>query len=591
MKRNWKRMVALGLMTAMTLSLGACGKGSNDGTETEKSTESTSTEIKSTESTSSETVESNIEDVTLTVYLPGSGENSMTGGIQDDAVQAYIKEKTGVTLDITLLDTNKTSAMVASGDLYDLNVFDNLTYVEPLIKSGALASIDDYLQYAPELTDNFPGLLEYSKSKLSAGEGKTYILPARAKEVGSPVATSQDGNFIRWDYYVEAGSPELNSVDDYLNLLESIQKNHPETEDGKKVYGLTTYVGGVYALRAYSPLRKYIGNQLVGSFDSYTLNDMAYHDLYDDMNSYWTQADLFFQANQRGLLDPESFTQKHENVMQKLMEGRLICAPYQWQIASVNATLASETNGSAAYLDIPFVDTEEWPAWVDRSSPYGYTARMFFISSKCDETKMKAIMRLFNLVYSEEGSRIIMNGVPDTNWTTDSDGNATFTADAQEAMKTDATYAGSQGMNKYLGIIGRDYDALSSNGQFLDLKLNIDYVKGNLSKAEQEYCEFYGAETPLEVLTERVNKTSINLGYDALMPTDIPTDISRAVTKIENYIIQEYPNLVMSESQEAYDAKLAEIRAELTKLGYDDVRDYYKAAFDTSISEYDSSTK
>ena len=29
----------------------------------------------------------------------------------------------------------------------------------------------------------------------------------------SPVATSQDGNWIRWDYYKEAGSPELKSID------------------------------------------------------------------------------------------------------------------------------------------------------------------------------------------------------------------------------------------------------------------------------------------------------------------------------------------------------------------------------------------
>lgn len=329
---------------------------------------------------------------------------------------------------------------------------------------------------------------------------------------------------------------------------------------------------------------------VVGKFDCYSVKDMAYHDLYDDANTFWLNSECLFKANQKGLLDPEAFVQKHENLMAKLAEGQVLSAPFQWQISSVNATL--EAAGSAGMVDIPFADTPDFPAWVDRSSPFGYTARMFLVSSKCDETKLKGIMRLLDFLYSEDGSRVIMNGVEGVTWEKAEDGTAQFTQEAITAMASDPGYLASQGANKYLGIVGQDYDAYDSTGErFIDLTLNSDFVSSGLADYEKEYCDFYGVEVPLEVLTKRTNQTVRNLAYSGLLPTNIPTEISRITTKVEDYLSQQFPVLVMSSDQAAYDAKLAQMRDDLKSMDYDKVRDFYKDAFEQAVIKYDEMSK
>ena len=58
--------------------------------------------------------------------------------------------------------------------------------------------MDDYLQYAPEITENFQILIDYSKSHLSAGTGKVYALTARASDSTGAVWPGQNGAFVRW---------------------------------------------------------------------------------------------------------------------------------------------------------------------------------------------------------------------------------------------------------------------------------------------------------------------------------------------------------------------------------------------------------
>lgn len=63
----------------------------------------------------------------------------MTAGIQEDPVAQYIKEQTGVTLNVVLFSNEKQQAMAASGDLYDVNRM-GLQYITPLIQAGAVQS-------------------------------------------------------------------------------------------------------------------------------------------------------------------------------------------------------------------------------------------------------------------------------------------------------------------------------------------------------------------------------------------------------------------------------------------------------------------
>lgn len=77
-------------------------------------------------------------------------------------------------------------------------------------------------------------MVNYSKGYLSNGEDKMYAICARGKNQPSPLATSRYGNFIRWEWYKEAGSPEINSIDDFLNLLKKSRKTIRRQNQAKR---------------------------------------------------------------------------------------------------------------------------------------------------------------------------------------------------------------------------------------------------------------------------------------------------------------------------------------------------------------------
>ena len=60
-----------------------------------------------------------------------------------------------------------------------------------------------------------------------------------------------------------------------------------------------------------------------GELQSYNLSDLSFYDLYDDNNLWWQNAAFNWKANQMGLLDPETYVQNHDTIVQKLTEGRL----------------------------------------------------------------------------------------------------------------------------------------------------------------------------------------------------------------------------------------------------------------------------
>lgn len=538
------------------------------------------------ESTGGDVVEKEeaLEDVTLSVFVVTQGD--LTTGIADDPIAELIKEKTGVTMDIVAYSGDKHNAMVASGDLYDLTVIAGAENITPLIETGAVADLSEWIDQAPNVAEN-TALLNYSKEYLSADTGNLYVLPLRTKQEEVALGSDQNGNFVRWEHYVEAGSPELDSIDALLDLYETIQNNHPTNANGQKTYAISQWSdwGAAY----WTPLGKILGRQGVGCHAEYDLATLEYIDILNDDNSFYKNAQFLFEANQRGLLDPEGFSQKYEDFVAKVNDGRVLTSPVEYGCR--DATTIFENAGETGFVEIPFVDTEEFPTWVNRSVPFGYTARLLVVSSKCDEQKMAVAMRLIDFIYSEDGVRSILSGPEGIVWEYDENGVANFTDEALAAMEADSNYLNSQGASWYTGIVGYDFDAVDSNGRYFNLTMNPDYIMQSMKDYEKEYCEYYGVDIPLEVFSTRENQTTENMAYSSFMPAEVPTDISRIETSVSDYMSQQMYALVLSEDQAAFDAKVEEIKAELVELGYETVSSWYKEAWENAVATYNELVK
>lgn len=97
-------------------------------------------------------------------------------------------------------------------------------------------------------------------------------------------------------------------------------------------------------------------------FKSFSIPDLEYIDLYNENHMYWVTADMYFKANQMGILDPETYTQKNEDYSQKINEGQVLYSSMEWDFDAGNAEL-NKNGGTDKYVDVPWADTAEFPAW------------------------------------------------------------------------------------------------------------------------------------------------------------------------------------------------------------------------------------
>ncbi|WP_020618940.1 extracellular solute-binding protein [Paenibacillus daejeonensis] len=559
------KMKALVLIMCTVLMLTGCGENSDSSNQNDRSSNDNSSQA--------------AETVTVKMYVPGST-TPIVSGIQKDPVAKEIERVTGVIMDMEIsTNADKIKVMAASGDLPDLTMI-SPDMVGPLIQAGELLDLSPYLDQAPNLQKNAAMALQYSRDVFSGGEDAVYVLPARAKQEKSPIATSQYGNFLRWDYYKELGLPAINNEDDLIQVVKDMVANHPTTADGKKVYGFSTFADwGMWGYHFSTFYSKYSGLNTFGPFDNYYNESREYVPILDDRALLWKSSSLYNKAYREGLLDPESFTQNSSNFGQKVDEGQIMAVNAEWFISSINARLADSTNGLAAYQDIPLADTEEYSAWYDRSVPFGFSSRSYVVSSKTKHPE--AVIRLLDYLYSEEGARTVFTGVQDVIWS-ESNGEYQVKPEAIDQINANPDYRTQQAIHKYENIVGLDYDSLGENGQSLDLFLEPDVVKESYTAADEEYMKHYGADSKLGVIEMRKFKNSVNQGIDSLIPI-ANADQKRTETKINDYIMTAIPTLIMSKDQAAYDQKKAEIIEKLKALGVESVSAFYQDGFEKAI--------
>jgi putative aldouronate transport system substrate-binding protein len=581
MKKQIRFICMLLIIVVVGSAFAGCGSSTvkSDSTADAAAVATTATTAAAAESTAN-------NPITLKMYI-NPGPFPMTPGVQDDPVAKEIERVTGVTMDIETVDNDKTKVMVASGDLSDLFAFSDVTYVDPMIKAGSIMPLDKYIVNSENIKKNADMSVKYSKENLSGGTGNLYVFLQRAKKNPSPVATSQNGVFLRWDYYKELGMPKLNTPDDLVTVVSQMLEKHPTNADGKKNYGFSTHVqwgiGFGYGSSSYAT--KYSGLYgLPTGFAYFNTVNNEYISLLDDRNNFWKGTAFLNKAYNAGVLDPESFTQKFETLQQKFDDGRVMCSFAEWLITKANTNLAASTNGNASYVDIPMPDTSEYTSWYSRQSPFGMTGRMFAVSSKC-KYPQKAV-DLIDYLYSEEGSRTILTGVKGRTWT-DEGGKKKVTTEALNNSMTNADYRAAEGIHKYEGIVGLDYDSLDENGQFIDLFLEPDTAAAAYTSAQKEYIAYYGAKDLLDVIGKRENKSTVNEGITALCPPLTP-DINRISSKVDSYLNENFVKLVMTKNDAAYKAMKESIITDINKMGFDQLDSFSKDGFLEAVKKWET---
>jgi multiple sugar transport system substrate-binding protein/putative aldouronate transport system substrate-binding protein len=315
------------------------------------------------------------------------------------------------------------------GDLGDIIIVDK-SKMKTLVEEGLVKDISDTLP-ACENIMRFKDQIDTYNKELTGEEGKYYGIPAEMTDT-SPTELTDDVIYsspqLRWDLYTQIGRPEIKNLDDLVDVLAQIHEIHP-TEGGENAYPLSLWPDwdgndNMIGIANVVQLTTWYGEKIKGS--AILKPDNTFGKITDRENAYYKITKFLNKAYQRGLVDPESGTQKWDNVAAKLSARRVDLMWYSWQQGFTNSSeFASQ---GATFIYIPVGDQHYY---ADADRYYG-ADRMWAVGSKVEGDKYELVMKFLDWYASPEGMTFQHVGLEGLNYTVNEDG--TFTKLHDDAL-------------------------------------------------------------------------------------------------------------------------------------------------------------
>ena len=264
-----------------------------------------------------------IKEFTAFFAVPGSEIND------DNEIQQIIAEKTGAKVKETWL-TGQTAeeavgTLIAGGEYPDF--VDGGSQSVQLYQAGALVALDDYIEKYPNIKELFT---EQEWDQLRQDDGHIYWLPQFSNIYGEEKeCTHNDEAFwiqtrvLKWADY-----PEIRTMDEYFDLIESYNEANPTMEDGTANIPYTILC---------EDWRYFCLENAPEFLDGYPNDGSVIVDpkteTVIDYNTTDTAVAYFKKLNEeykKGIVDPESFTQTYDEYIAKISSGRVLGMIDQW---------------------------------------------------------------------------------------------------------------------------------------------------------------------------------------------------------------------------------------------------------------------
>lgn len=350
-----KQIFSLLLAATLTISmLAGCGSKTDESTTgTSSDTGSTTTE---TEAEAEETSTGEIKEFTAFFAVAGTEIND------DNVIQQMIAEKTGAKVKETWLtgqtDKEAIGTFIAGGEYPDF--IEGGSGTPQLIDAGALVALDDYIDKYPNIKALFS---EEDWDKLRQADGHIYFIPqfGTVKNEEKVTTHNDEAFWIQTRVLKWAGYPEVKTMDQYFELINSYQAANPTMEDGTENIPYTILC---------EDWRYFCLENAPQFLDGYPNDGSVIVDPVNlkiiDYNTTPTAKLYFGKLNEeykKGTVDPESFTQTYDEYIAKLSTGRVLGMIDQWWDFAYNVNDALKQQGLDAqgcnYVPLPITISED----------------------------------------------------------------------------------------------------------------------------------------------------------------------------------------------------------------------------------------
>lgn len=337
-------------------------------------------------------------DETITIDVYNGLANYM--GMQEGWFAKIVRDKFNMELNIiapnvagngdTLYQTR-----TAAGDLGDLIIVDNGQQYNELVEAGLLTDASEYYE-TMENVQRFDAAVQNLNKDADGLYGfPTSVSTLKATDPSEGLDPTFDA-YVRWDLYGEQGYPEIGTLEDLLPVIQKMQEDNPTTDSGKKVYGFSLFSdwdGNM--MNAGKQLVTYYGYDESG-FVLAKADGSDYQSILDSDSEYIRALKFYFEANQMGLVDPESTTQNYDTLFAKFQEGQVLFSWWPWLGQAAFNTTTNLTEGKGFML-----------APIQDQKIFSYGAEVYggkqFIGIGSNAEDPERIAAFIDWLYSSEG--------------------------------------------------------------------------------------------------------------------------------------------------------------------------------------------
>ncbi len=337
-------------------------------------------------------------DETITIDVYNGLANYM--GMQEGWFAKIVRDKFNMELNIiapnvagngdTLYQTR-----TAAGDLGDLIIVDNGQQYNELVEAGLLTDASEYYE-TMENVQRFDAAVQNLNKDADGLYGfPTSVSTLKATDPSEGLDPTF-GAYVRWDLYGEQGYPKIGTLEDLLPVIQKMQEDNPTTDSGKKVYGFSLFSdwdGNM--MNAGKQLVTYYGYDESG-FVLAKADGSDYQSILDSDSEYIRALKFYFEANQMGLVDPESTTQNYDTLFAKFQEGQVLFSWWPWLGQAAFNTTTNLTEGKGFML-----------APIQDQKIFSYGAEVYggkqFIGIGSNAEDPERIAAFIDWLYSSEG--------------------------------------------------------------------------------------------------------------------------------------------------------------------------------------------
>ena len=520
-------------------------------------------------------------DETITIDVYNGLANYM--GMQEGWFAKIVRDKFNMELNIiapnvagngdTLYQTR-----TAAGDLGDLIIVDNGQQYNELVEAGLLTDASEYYE-TMENVQRFDAAVQNLNKDADGLYGfPTSVSTLKATDPSEGLDPTF-GAYVRWDLYGEQGYPEIETLEDLLPVIQKMQEDNPTTDSGKKVYGFSLFSdwdGNM--MNAGKQLVTYYGYDESG-FVLAKADGSDYQSILDSDSEYIRALKFYFEANQMGLVDPESTTQNYDTLFAKFQEGQVLFSWWPWLGQAAFNTTTNLTEGKGFML-----------APIQDQKIFSYGAEVYggkqFIGIGSNAEDPERIAAFIDWLYSSEG--VLAN----SSQTSGSSGPEGLTWEMKDGEPV-LTEFGKQALLDGDGDVPEEYgggsykdgvSALNVN-TVLPIDINPDtgfpyaytmwesYQNETTDPVKEDWSKnMGGAESTIGYLEEN-DQLLVAPGASYVAPED-SSEISTLRNQAKATIIEYSWRMVFAKDEAEFDQLLKEMQETADGLGYQTVLEF-----------------